>query len=95
MNASIDEQQLQTMLNGVDIPPCPAVLIELDAELKKDDPDQRELTRIITKDVALSGHVMQIANSPAFSGAIESHGRKGIVGIAERGAGTKCDCLQY
>lgn len=67
MNAIINEQQLQSMLNGVDIPPCPAVLVELDAELKKDDPDQRELTRIITKDVALSGHVMQFANSPAFS----------------------------
>lgn len=67
MSAMINEQQLQTMLNGVDIPPCPAVLLELDAELKKDDPDQRELTRIITKDVALSGHVMQFANSPAFS----------------------------
>lgn len=67
MNAVSEEKQLQAMLNGVDIPPCPAVLVELDAELKKDEPDQRELARLITKDVALSGHVMQIANSPAFS----------------------------
>ena len=72
MNAVVNEdqfneEQLSSMLSGVDIPPCPAVLMELDAELKKDNADQRELTRIITKDVALSGHVMQFANSPAFS----------------------------
>lgn len=67
MNAVAEEVQLQSMLNGVDIPPCPAVLIELDAELKKDTPDQREIARLISQDVALSGHVMLIANSPAFS----------------------------
>jgi HD-like signal output (HDOD) protein len=67
MKAAPEEQQLQAMLNGVDIPPCPAILLDLDAELRKDEPDQRELARLITSDVALSGHVMQIANSPAFS----------------------------
>ncbi|MBS1140880.1 MAG: Metal-dependent phosphohydrolase, subdomain [Proteobacteria bacterium] len=67
MNAVVEERQLQSMLNGVDIPPCPAVLIELDAELKKDMPDQREIARLISQDVALSGHLMLIANSPAFS----------------------------
>lgn len=67
MNAFPEEKLMQSMLNGVDIPPCPAVLIELDAELKKDMPDQREVGLLISKDVALSGHVMLIANSPAFS----------------------------
>jgi len=67
MNAVSDETQLEKLLNGVDIPPCPAVLIEIDAELKKEAPDQREIARLISKDVALSGHVMLIANSPAFS----------------------------
>ncbi|MDE2439601.1 MAG: HDOD domain-containing protein [Betaproteobacteria bacterium] len=67
MNAFPEEKLMQSMLNGVDIPPCPAVLIELDAELKKDIPDQREVGLLISKDVALSGHVMLVANSPAFS----------------------------
>lgn len=67
MNAVIDEKQLQGMLNGVDIPPSPSVLIELDAELKKKEPDQREIARLISQDVALSGCVMAIANSPGFS----------------------------
>ncbi|HLO61849.1 MAG TPA: HDOD domain-containing protein [Azonexus sp.] len=67
MNAIPEEKFMQSMLNGVDIPPCPVVLIELDAELKKDIPDQREVGLLISRDVALSGHVMLIANSPAFS----------------------------
>jgi HD-like signal output (HDOD) protein len=67
MNAVPDEKQLEKMLQGVDFPPCPAVLVEIDSELKKDIPDQREIARLISKDVSLSGRVMQIANSPAFS----------------------------
>src|SRR6185369_1012984 len=67
MNVVSDETQLEKLLNGVDIPPCPAVLVEIDAELRKEAPDQREIARLISKDVALSGHVMLIANSPAFS----------------------------
>ncbi|QRM19285.1 HDOD domain-containing protein [Dechloromonas sp. TW-R-39-2] len=68
MNAVSEEKQLQLLLQGVDIPPCPAVLIALDAELKKDAPDQRDIVRLVSKDVALSGQLMRIANSPAFSG---------------------------
>lgn len=67
MNAVTEEQQLMHMLNGVDIPPCPAVLIELENELNKDNADQRDIAMLISKDAGLAGHVMQIANSPAFS----------------------------
>ena len=67
MNAVCDEKTLERMLSGVDIPPCPALLVDIDKELRKDAPDQREVARLISKDVALSGHVMLIANSPAFS----------------------------
>ncbi len=67
MNAIPEAKMLNSMLNGVDIPPCPAILIALDAELSKEMPDQREVARLISQDVALSGHVMLIANSPAFS----------------------------
>src|SRR5574343_439281 len=57
-----EEKVLTSMLNGVDIPPCPAVLLELDAELRKEEPDQREVARRIGQDVALSGHVMLAVN---------------------------------
>ena len=67
MNAVSEEKQLHVLLNGVDIPPSPLVLVQLDTELKKEAPDQREIARLISQDVALSGSVMAIANSPAFS----------------------------
>jgi len=67
MNPVPEEKLLLGMLNGVDIPPCPAILVELDAELRKAHCNQREVARLISQDVALSGHVMLIANSPAFS----------------------------
>lgn len=67
MNASPpDETQMSALLRGIDIPPRPAVLEELDAELRRTDPDQRTIARLISRDVALSGLVMQVANSPAF-----------------------------
>lgn len=67
MNAVLEEKQLQSLLQGVDIPACPAILLDIDAELKKDEPDQREIVKLISQDVALSGRLMQVANSPAFS----------------------------
>jgi len=67
MNAVSEEVRFEKLLHGVDFPPCPAILVEIDAELKKEAPDQREIARLISKDVALSGRVMLIANSPAFS----------------------------
>jgi len=67
MNVAPEPEILHSMLQGVDIPPCPSVLIEVDAELKKDAPNQREIARLISKDVSLSGHIIQLANSPYFS----------------------------
>ena len=68
MDAAVDEQQIAALLKGVDIPPRPAILVELEKELRKDSPSTNELVRLITSDVALSGHIMQVANSPAFAG---------------------------
>jgi len=64
---SPDETELRSLLNGVDIPACPEVLLQLDRELRKDNANQREIARLISRDVALSGHVMQVVNSPLFS----------------------------
>lgn len=68
MSAVSEEKrlQLEKQLNGIDIPPCPAILVDIQRGLAKDNTDQREIARLIGQDVALSGHVMQVANSPAF-----------------------------
>lgn len=67
MFTSPDEKVLQSLLRDIDIPACPDILVELDAELRKEEFDQRAVARLISRDVALSGQIMQIANSPAFS----------------------------
>jgi HD-like signal output (HDOD) protein len=62
----IDEGRAELFLKGIDIPACPEILIDIDRELRSEAPNQREIARLISKDVALSGRVMRIANSPAF-----------------------------
>ena len=52
MDAAVDEQQIAALLKGVDIPPRPAILVELEKELRKDSPSTNELVRLITSDVA-------------------------------------------
>lgn len=48
MDAAVDEQQIAALLKGVDIPPRPAILVELEKELRKDSPSTNELVRLIT-----------------------------------------------
>lgn len=67
MSETLEETRMSSLLRGIDIPACPAILVELDAELRREHPDQRAIARLISRDVALSGQVMQVANSPAFS----------------------------
>lgn len=62
----LDEGRTEIFLKGIDIPACPEILIDIDRELRSELPNQREIARLISKDVALSGRVMRIANSPAF-----------------------------
>lgn len=67
MTALPNEEELQARLRDIAIPACPAILLDLDAELRKEEPDQRAIARLISRDVALSGQIMQVANSPAFT----------------------------
>lgn len=48
------------------IPPCPAVLIKVSEEMRKDEPDLRRLADFISADVGIAGGVLKTANSPYF-----------------------------
>lgn len=65
------EGLLHDTLGDNGIPSRPAVLDRVHAEMGKDEPDLNLLARIIGADVALSGGLISIANSPYFG----FHGR--------------------
>lgn len=61
-----DTTDLSPLLRGFDLPPCPAILNELQAELNSDDFDPRRVAQLISRDVALAAAVIRVANSPAL-----------------------------
>jgi HD-like signal output (HDOD) protein len=49
------------------IPPRPSLLMALQREIRKDNPDTRRYADLIRRDVAMTGTLLQIANSAYFS----------------------------
>jgi len=63
--ASFDDR-LEQSLKDIGIPPRPAILDQISAEMKRDDPDVKRLSVLIGTDVALSASLIKTANSPFF-----------------------------
>lgn len=55
------------ILQGVVIPPRPAVLADLQMELRNEDPDMRRVAKLAMADVALTAALLKAVNSAAFS----------------------------
>ena len=72
MNATSETEstKLGTLLGrtigDIGIPPCPAILSQINAEMSKDDPDPKYLDSIICSDVGLAAGLIALANSPFF-----------------------------
>lgn len=67
MAVEVSGDHLEQILQGIRIPPRPALLDEADRELSRDDPDLRRLAAIIARDVGLSAAVLKALNSPVFA----------------------------
>lgn len=52
---------------SIQIPACPALLINLRQELEHDEPDPKKVASIISRDVAMSATLLKTANSAYFS----------------------------
>lgn len=65
---------LRGELTAIGIPPRPAVLASIEAEMRRDTPNFAELERIISFDVGLSASLLKTANSAffGFSGKVRS-----------------------
>ncbi|WP_438969691.1 HDOD domain-containing protein [Methylophaga sp.] len=62
----ISETKAESITSQFRIPPKPTVLIALQQELDKTDPDPVDFANVIEQDVALSAVVLKTVNSPAF-----------------------------
>lgn len=57
---------LANTIRDIGIPPCPAILNQINAEMSKDEPDFKQLDCIICSDVSLAASLIAMANSPFF-----------------------------
>lgn len=57
---------LETSLDEIGIPMCPAIITRIKLEMEKADPDVRYLDRTICSDVGIAAGLIGVANSPYF-----------------------------
>lgn len=60
------DREMEKVIGSVGIPPRPTILVELDSEVKKEDPDFRRIERLVVSDVGLSAALLKTVNSPFF-----------------------------
>jgi HD-like signal output (HDOD) protein len=60
------DSQLERSLLGIEVPPCPEILMRIMAELHKTEPDYHRLSNLISADVALAAGLIKTTNSPFF-----------------------------
>lgn len=66
MSIELSSDGVEKLLQGVSIPPRPALLLEVDSELRSSDPDLKRLSGLVGKDVALSAAMLKTLNSPFY-----------------------------
>lgn len=62
----LGDADADALVRSMGIPPRPATLIDLQAEIAKEDPDFARVTRLVASDVALTAAMLRIVNSPAY-----------------------------
>jgi HD-like signal output (HDOD) protein len=65
--ADLDRQRQSGPLNQITIPPCPQLLLRLQAALAEAEPDLQEVSRIASSDVAMAATLLRNANSARYT----------------------------
>ncbi len=60
----LDDQRKRGALRQIVIPPCPALLLQLQAAMAEAEPDLQTVARIASSDVAMAATLLRNANSP-------------------------------
>lgn len=66
MAVDLSEERVAQLLKGVSIPPRPTLLVEIDQELKRSEPDLKRVAGLVGKDVGVSAAMLKTVNSPLF-----------------------------
>ncbi len=66
MEKILSDEAAEKLLASINIPPRPSIIVDLDRETAKDDPDLKRIVQIISKDIALTASLLKTANSPFF-----------------------------
>lgn len=64
--AEIQEQGVLMLASSIAIPPRPSILEDVDAELRKEDPDSQRVMNLISQDVSITAAVLKLVNSPFY-----------------------------
>ncbi|WP_440904368.1 HDOD domain-containing protein [Catenovulum sp. SX2] len=67
MAPPIDKTKVSLALEGFNIPPRPELLLALQNELDSSEPDVKRISRLISVDIAISGFVLKVVNSPIYA----------------------------
>jgi len=58
---------VDALIRSIAIPPCPALLTEVQKEVDADDPDLGRISHLVGMDVAMTAAVLRTVNSPFYS----------------------------
>ncbi len=67
INRELDHAREAGPVKDIVIPPCPQLLVQLQAELSQGDPDPHAVAAIAGGDVAMTAALLRIANSPLYA----------------------------
>ena len=60
-------QKAEKIIESVDIPSQPHILMDINAELLKPDPSFRKISELVSQDISISAKILRVANSSFFS----------------------------
>ena len=64
--SQISISEVDSLVKNIVIPPRPKTLIDLQAEMRKEEPDFRRVARMVASDVTLTVAALRIVTSPAY-----------------------------
>lgn len=67
INSELDLARSAGPVKDIVIPPCPQLLVQVQAELNQADPDPQVIAAIAASDVAMTAALLRMANSPLYA----------------------------